>query len=506
MHADTDVIIIGGGIGGLAVGAYLQMNGYQTRILEMGRECGGVSVSWRRGDYVFDGATNWLPGSSPSSNIHPILADIIDFSKLPIDPLHEFMRIEDSEGVFHVYSDVDRLRAEMKRIAAEDETKIDEFCDAIKYLSRLEVPFDTVPELLTPVSAIGFLFANMPVIRFYSRWSGISIAQYTSAFRNDRLRRFIRRIFPHHEFFSVLSVVMTLAWMHAGAAGYPRGGSARFRDLVQQRYESLGGIIELRKKVTSIIVENNAARGVRCGDGSEYRARDVISAADGHETIFGMLNGRYVNGRIRKIYSRYRVFPSLLQVSLGVNTSFPDAPAKLVLELDAPLRAGAETLDCMMVRVCNFDPHFAPEGKTPFIVHFRTHDYAYWQNLRAENRAAYREEKQRIADHAITELERRFGPLRDALEEVDVATPATFQRYTGIWKGSYQGWAPSPGIIGKNVPKTLPGLRNFYITGQWIATPGGLPRVIALGKHVAQIMCKRDKKAFTALPAQANRH
>ena len=48
------VTIIGGGIGGLATGCYLQMNGYETEVLEMAHMCGGVCVSWKRRGYVFD--------------------------------------------------------------------------------------------------------------------------------------------------------------------------------------------------------------------------------------------------------------------------------------------------------------------------------------------------------------------------------------------------------------------------------------------------------------------
>ncbi len=503
MRPDHDVVIIGGGIGGLAAGSYCQMNGYRTHVLEMGNECGGVSVSWKRGDYVFDGATNWLPGSSPSSNIHPILADIIDFSELPIAPIDEFMQIEDGDEIFHVFSDADRLRAEMIRIAPEDAAASNEFCDTIKRLSALEVPFDTVPELLTPVSATKFLFGNIPVLALYTKWSGMSIRQYTSRFHSARLRACIQRIFPHHEFFSVLSVIMTLAWMHARAAGYPLGGSAHFRDVVQKRYRDLGGRITFGKKVTKIMVDNNSVQGVRCADGEEYRARKVISAADGRETIYHMLDGRYVNRKIDAIYRDYRVFPAIIQVSFGVAKPFPSAPPKVVLPLQNPIHAGTENVDSVLVRVCNFDPSFAPDGKTPFVVHLRTNDYGYWINLRAQDPQTYRREKQRIADRVLHRLEQRFGAMRDALEVTDVATPATYCRYTGTWKGSYQGWAPAPGVIGKNIPKTLPGLKNFYLTGQWISTPGGLPRVIALGKHITQIICKRDKKQFKTIPAKA---
>jgi phytoene dehydrogenase-like protein len=63
------------------------MNGYSTAIFEKNSDCGGVSYAWKRGDYTFDGASNWLAGSSPASSMHNLLSELLDFSQLEIiDP------------------------------------------------------------------------------------------------------------------------------------------------------------------------------------------------------------------------------------------------------------------------------------------------------------------------------------------------------------------------------------------------------------------------------------
>ncbi len=63
----TSILIIGGGMAGLATGCYAQMNGYETHILEMAQKPGGVCTSWRRGEYTFDGCLEWLVGTRPGS-------------------------------------------------------------------------------------------------------------------------------------------------------------------------------------------------------------------------------------------------------------------------------------------------------------------------------------------------------------------------------------------------------------------------------------------------------
>jgi phytoene dehydrogenase-like protein len=47
--------------------------------------------------------------------------------------------------------------------------------------------------------------------------------------------------------------------------------------------------------------------------------------------------------------------------------------------------------------------------------------------------------------------------------------------------------------------KNLPGLKNFYMAGQWVEVGGGLPAVAISGRDVVQIICKRDKKRFVTM-------
>jgi len=150
----------------------------------------------------------------------------------------------------------------------------------------------------------------------------------------------------------------------------------------------------------------------------------------------------------------------------------------------------------MMVRICNFDPSFAPQGKTAVIVQIRTDDANYWEELRKQNIEKYKSEKERVASLVIDSLEKRFGNIKKNIEVTDVATPATYIRYTNLWKAAHQGWAPTPDIIGRLQPKRITGLNNFYLAGHWVSPAGGIPAVIAVGRHVAQMICKKDRKGF----------
>jgi phytoene dehydrogenase-like protein len=135
-------------------------------------------------------------------------------------------------------------------------------------------------------------------------------------------------------------------------------------------------------------------------------------------------------------------------------------------------------------------------------------NYEYWKNLYQE-RERYEAEKQHIAITVMGQLEKRFPGITEQVEMVDVATPMTYERFTGNWQGSMEGWMVTTqtmgATMGRGMDKTLPGLENFYMAGQWVEPGGGVPTAAMSGRKVIQMICKRDKIAFvtTTPPAHA---
>ncbi|NIO08539.1 MAG: NAD(P)/FAD-dependent oxidoreductase, partial [Deltaproteobacteria bacterium] len=223
----------------------------------------------------------------------------------------------------------------------------------------------------------------------------------------------------------------------------------------------------------------------------------VISAADGHTTIFDMLEGKYVNEKIRGYYDQLPIFPPVIYVALGVARSFDGLPSSangVNYLLDEPVIIAGQELGRLSVHIYNFDPSLAPEGKTLLTLMIDS-NYEYWKQL-SEDPERYKAEKERIADVVVASLDRRFPGLAAQVEMRDVATPMTFERYTGNWQGTYEGWLITTKNLRMRMSKTLPGLANFYMAGQWVQPGGGLPPAVMTGRHVAQIICKNDKKKF----------
>ena len=98
----------------------------------------------------------------------------------------------------------------------------------------------------------------------------------------------------------------------------------------------------------------------------------------------------------------------------------------------------------------------------------------------------------------INELNLKISGLKNAIEVTDIATPATYYRYTNNWKGSVQGWFPAKNLLASTpVSIELPGLKNFYYTSHWSQAGGGLPTALKCSHDLAQRICLNYKKKWT---------
>jgi phytoene dehydrogenase-like protein len=205
---------------------------------------------------------------------------------------------------------------------------------------------------------------------------------------------------------------------------------------------------------------------------------------------------------MEKIYDELEPFPSYLQVSLGVAQDLSHEPGFLIRLLDSPLPIDPGTqLRQVSFRVFHFDPTFAPAGKTAVTCFLPTRSFEYWVHLQQHDPAAYQAEKHRVAQAVIAILERKLAGVRHAIEVIDVSTPATVIRYTGNWKGSMEGWLPTPGTRFQQLPNTLPGLQQFLMAGQWIMPGGGLPSGLMTARSAIRAICEQDRIPFAPAPS-----
>jgi phytoene dehydrogenase-like protein len=194
-----------------------------------------------------------------------------------------------------------------------------------------------------------------------------------------------------------------------------------------------------------------------------------------------------------------------VRVSLGIARDLSAEPHAVVALLPEPVVIGGVAQRTVASRHYCYDPTMAEPGKSAVAV-FLAADYDHWRALGAD-RAAYVAEKERTAAAVVDLVQARFPGTRDRIEVVDVATPLTFERFTGNWRGSPEGVLITTRNLTRPMRKTLPGLDDFYQVGHWVAPGGGLPAGVLTAREVAQLICARDRQPFrTTRPASAPGH
>lgn len=480
------VLIIGGGIAGLCAGVYLRKHGFETEILEMHSIAGGLATAWKREGYTFENCIHWLLGSKEGEELNAVWKEIFDPGRLEFVNDEIYQVIEDAGRSLVVYRDVDRMEQEFLAKAPEDAAAIREMAGLVRSLTSFRFPGGD--SFIARVLSVARAVPHLLRLRKYGKFT---LAQYAASLKNPLLRRFFTSGVTEMSF---LGLALALAWMSKGNAGYPVGGSLRLIGLIQDNYWDLGGTIRFGARVERISVRNGRAAGVALESGEAVEADIVVSAADGHATIFQMLEGKYVGKEIADAYREFRPFPSYVQVSLGIGADLKGEPGYLGIALGTEIALDPETrLDFLAFRIFNFDPTFAPPGKTAVVCFMSTYNDGYWIDLRQGDHEKYDLEKERIAKDVIAVFEERFPAARGRIEVVDVATPATVVRYTGNWRGSMEGWLVTPATGMRRLPYTLPGLNGFYMVGQWVSPGGGLPSGVMTARDVSRMICRKNR-------------
>ena len=498
--------IIGAGVSGLSAGCYLQMNGYQTEIFEKHFHPGGLCTSWKKGDYTIDGCAHWILGSGKGSSFYKIWLELLDMDSIPfinhdirIDVELKNNKNKYGEKVFHLFTNLNKLEEYLIDLAPEDTATIKKFIHPMRVMQEFDLPpiHDDLPFFQSIMRRIK-MTRYLELLYWFMKLKNETNFSFAEKFKNPFLKESFRVLYDDHEV-SLPVITMPLSCSDKKSAGYPIGGSLGFSKRIEEKYLSLGGKINYLTPVKKIIVEDDIAKGLLVRNNVSHYSDAVISAADWHYTVFEALEGKYVNQSIvdLKNQKKLKVYYSILQVAFGVSCELKEHPHFSRFPLDEDLVLPDGTIYSRMeVHIYNYDPTMAPKGKTVIVVSFYTRKGDYWINLRKQKRN-YNRVKDEFALKILELLNKKIPGIKEKVEMIDVATPATVHRYTNNWKGSVQGWLPGKNLL-KSTPVgfQLPGLKNFYYSSHWSQPGGGLPVAVKAGRDIAKIICKKDKKTF----------
>lgn len=487
------VAVIGAGIAGLSAGIALKKGGVDAVLFESHTLPGGQCTSWKRGDFTFDGCLHWVVGTGKGRLFHSLLSEIGALDRVSILNHDRYMTVSIPGGrSITLYTDINLTEKELLEKCPQDHKEILRLMRGARIAARVRLP---EPGDYAFLSVLRFLASLPGLVRLW-KWSKISAREYSERFRDPLMQKAIMTMFAPG--FSMLFNLFTMAWLQNQNGGYPLGGSMEFVRGIEDRFLELGGEIRYRSRVTEILVERDFACGIVLEDGSVHRFDGVISASDGHQTVEKLLKNRYHNPALKSAWEQLPLFDPLFYISLGIKgrLGLDGSVSGQTVFLAEPAMTSFGPVDHFLIHPMDFDSTLAPEGKSVVELMVNT-SWDAWKN-EDRNSESYKIRKESDARAILAAMEREYYPdLTGRIEEIDIATPLTWVRYTNVYHGAFEGIQLTPDVfrMGMSMPKRLNGLSRFYLCGQWVEAGGGVSAVAQSGKLVAGEMIRELGKA-----------
>ena len=489
------IIIVGGGISGLSAGISAINQGFEPLILEKNPNLGGLCTGWKRKGYDIDGCIHWITGTKKGTQLYDMWKSIGAFEDEEIFHMPSWGTV-DYEGVkVPFYSDLEKAEKAWLEISPEDEKNIKKFFRTVKAYIDVELPTEAPTVFLSYRTLFKFLFKLLKHFPHYEYGLFASCDRYAKKFKSPAIRYAITHIQPGRG--NLYSMIFSYANVASGNGGNIRGGSLKFTDNIVKKYESLGGEYMLNAPVDRVIFKHRRAIGVVLEDGRVISGDYVVTCCDANYALMKLLRGKYPVFKLARRYNRPKKHPAPSCVLLHY-------VVEDMVDVDTPYDYSIETFSIggykvnhINMRSLGYDPMFKKGNKTVvqvMIDQYSKH-YEYWEKL-YEHKEYYNLLKETIAKIVMINIEKKFPELKGKITLLDVATPVTFNRYVNASRGSYMGflynWYSNALMISGKVPF----VRKFYLAGQYVQCPGGLPLAMVSGNHAIQRIRYKENHLF----------
>ena len=491
------ILIIGGGIAGLSAGIYAQQAGFESEIFEQHSITGGLCTGWNRGGYHIDGCIHWMTGTEPGTELNEVWENLGALTKSTrIINLESMGTYYSPEGDITIWRDMNRFKQELLALSPEDEELIAQFIADVEVLKTVNMPARVPLDMMSLPKIMSLGKSMQQAAGVMKRTDKITCVEYGKRFKHPAIQKMFAESMPKE--FGTSSFLFSIATFSRGNGGIPEFGSLAMVKRMEERYLTLGGKLHKNCAVQEIKVSGKLAEGVQLADGSFVSGNYIISTCPPDKLFQGLLQGRYADKALDARYKSPADYPVTTSVicSFAVEEDLTDLPASMFFET-APFKCGNKTFSNVGIRNFAYEKSFAPKGHTVIEVNIMLNgeDYPYWKELYSR-KEEYAKEKENIAEVITQRLEECLPELKGKITAIDVATPITFERYTGAYKGAWMGFVITPRSKMLQSKGKVKGLNNVYFAGQWTQSAGGLPVAAVSGKFAVQRLCKKEKRYF----------
>jgi len=479
MKKKYDVVIIGSGLGGLVSANILAREGYNVCVLEKNNQYGGNLQIFVRDKTIFDTGIHYIGGLDKGQNLYMYFKYLGIMDDLKLKKL-------DKDKFDVITFDGDEIEYPHAQGYANFANKlIEQFPDEGKaihtYCDKLIDTCNSFP-----------LYNLQPTSVFYENTELLSlkISDFLDSITtNEKLKS----VLAGSNFLYAGDGDKTPLYVHAlSVNSYIQSsyrcvnGGGQIAKLLIRKLRTFGGEVYKRSEVTQFGFEKDKLVSVLLKNGTEIFADLFISNIEPKHTIKMLgdnkLRKSYVN-RVTNIesiisaFSIYIVFkPESFPYLNYNNYHFKDYkkvwtaqeytqeswPEGYWVSMSAIKGIEKWAENMTVISYMNFDEVKPWESTFNTVVD---------ENDRGES---YNEFKERKIEVILTELEKKFPNIREAIQSVHASTPLSYRDYIGVNRGSMYGYVKDADSPMKSFlsPKTK--LKNLFFTGQSLNMHGVL--------------------------------
>lgn len=511
----TDIVIIGSGIGGLCCAALLARYGFEVIVCESHSIAGGAAHGFERSGFVFDSGPSLYSGLSYTPSANP-LRQVLDAiaEDLPC-VTYDTWGCHLPEGAFITSVGANQFCEVLQHLrgdAAVQEWQALQAVMAPLARAAIAIPPVALRSDLGAVLTIGqFAPAALPYMGDLAKLTGAFAPIMDGVITDPFIRNWLNLLcfllsgLPADSTSAAEVAFMFADWYRPGVKlDYPIGGSRALVEALVRGLQKYGGQVQLNAHVEQVLVEQRRAVGVRLRDGVVLKARRaVISNASVWDTL-KLLPADAVPSSFRQQRQATPACDSFMHLHLGITAA--GLPADLachhivVNDWEAGITAPQNVVLISIPSL--IDPSLAPPGH--HVIHVYTpgnEPYRLWQGMDRRSQT-YAQQKQIRAQVMWQALERVIPDIRSRCQVTLVGTPLTHERYLRRHRGSYgpawragEHWFP-----GASTP-----LAGLLCCGDSTFPGIGLPAVAAsgmiaanrlapIGKHLDWLKALRSPK------------
>jgi len=486
MEKEYDAIVIGAGLGGLVCGATLVKEGLSTLVLERHARPGGYCTSFVRKGFTFD-IPECTGGCGPDADVSKIVTYLgidKDIEFVEKDPFHKYIY---PEHTIRVPVDVEQYERELSQLFPNE--------------SGIHDYFETLDKMWHETHGL----ADTPTI---SRYRNKTFQNLLDDYLSDsKLKTIVSSAWSYLGLppsrVDAVSLAIALVSYHDGAYT-PKGGYQKLADAFANGYMRDGGTLSLRTQVAKIIIEGGKAIGVALQDGTESKAKHIISNADTKLTFLRLVGEEHLEKGFAHMIENLKMSKSGFVVHLGVDMDLTNLDLKygtIIYNPSYDIEEGFIAFEKKEIITdidrMGFglsvpsldDPSMAPPGQhclhilllAPY--HYKN-DWLTEEGKRGEE---YRRLKEELANRLIKAAEKVIPDLSQHIVTRDVSTPMTFERYTLSSEGALYDVAITPDQAGENRLQTETPIEGLYLTGA-STRHGGTHAAIVSGFMTANLL------------------